>query len=87
MPSSNIKEIDNFTGVLNRLSGSEAISEYKYIISTQSGERKFSKKGTNNFTGVLNRPAGSEAISEHKISTRSGERKFSKKGQITSSGY
>jgi len=63
-PLSNIKGTNNFTGVLNRPAGSEAISKYKYIISTRSGERKFSKKGIDNFIGVLNRPTGSEAISE-----------------------
>jgi hypothetical protein len=36
---------DNFTRVLNRLVGSEAISEVKCIIMIRSGERKFSKKG------------------------------------------
>jgi hypothetical protein len=45
-PSSNIKETDNFIGVLNRATDSEAIFECKYIISTRSDERKFSKKGT-----------------------------------------
>ena len=80
---------DNFTGVLNRLASSEAISKVKCIIMIQSGESKFSKKETDNFTRVLNRLTGSEAISEVKciIMIRSGERKFSKKGQITSPGY
>jgi hypothetical protein len=40
------------------------VSAFKCINIFQSGERKFSKKGTNNFTGVLNRLAGSEAMSE-----------------------
>jgi hypothetical protein len=39
------KETDNFTRVLNRLTGSEAISEVKCIIMIRNGERKFSKKG------------------------------------------
>ena len=40
------------------------VSAFKCIITIRSGERKFSKKGSDNFTGVLNRLAGSEAMSE-----------------------
>ena len=37
---------------------------FKLINIFRSGEKKFSKKGSDNFTGVLNRIAGSEAMSE-----------------------
>jgi len=37
---------------------------FKRINIFRSGEKKFSKKGSDNFTRVLNRIAGSEAMSE-----------------------
>jgi hypothetical protein len=41
---------------------------FKRINIFRSGEKKFSKKGSDNFTGVLNRLAGSEAMSERSVS-------------------
>ena len=40
---------------------------FKRINIFRSGEKKFSKKGSDNITGVLNRLAGSEAMSERSI--------------------
>jgi hypothetical protein len=40
---------------------------FKRINIFRSGEKKFSKKGSDNFTGVLNRLAGSEAMSERSV--------------------
>jgi hypothetical protein len=43
------------------------VSAFKRINIFRSGEKKFSKKGSDNFTGVLNRLAGSGAMSERSI--------------------
>ena len=40
---------------------------FKRINIFRSGEKKFSKKGSDNFTGVLNRLVGSEAMSERSV--------------------
>jgi hypothetical protein len=40
---------------------------FKRINIFRSGEKKFSRKGSDNFTGVLNRLAGSEAMSGRSV--------------------
>ena len=43
------------------------VSAFKHINIFRSGEKKFSKKGSDKFTGVLNRLAGSEAMSKRSV--------------------